>query len=92
MRPRRPRRGGRALVRHGEHHDARLLAAFLRDFDAAAVRNKREDATGATIKFTIALKNGTSPNCEPDFGALVSPTDNSTDWGFPHPPTFPGEW
>jgi len=54
--------------------------------------NKREDASGGTIKFTIKLKNETSPNCDPDFGALVSPTDNSTDWGFPHPPSFPGEW
>ena len=54
--------------------------------------NKREDATGATIKFTIKLKNETSPNCDADFGPLVSPTDNSTDWGFPHPPSFPGEW
>jgi hypothetical protein len=53
---------------------------------------KREDSTGATINFTSTFKNETSPNCDPDFGALVSPADTATDWGFPHPPSFPGEW
>ena len=53
---------------------------------------KHEDATGATVTYKITLKNETGPDCNPAFGALVSPTDNATDWGFPHPVTFPGEW
>ncbi len=53
---------------------------------------KIENADGSTAKFHISYRNETSPQCDSRFGALVSPTDSSTDWSFPHPLTFPGEW
>jgi hypothetical protein len=53
---------------------------------------KIENADGTTQSFNIKMKNETAPNCNPAFGSLVSPNDNSTDWSFPHPVTFPGEW
>jgi hypothetical protein len=54
--------------------------------------HKIENADGTTQSFTVKFQNETAPNCNPAFGALVSPNDNSTDWTFPHPLTFPGEW
>jgi hypothetical protein len=53
---------------------------------------KIENADGSTKSFTIKFQNETAPNCNSAFGLLVSPTNNSTDWAFPHPVTFPGEW
>jgi hypothetical protein len=53
---------------------------------------KIENADGSTKNFSIKLQNETAPNCNAAFGALVSPNNNSTDWPFPHPLTFPGEW
>jgi len=53
---------------------------------------KIENADGTTQSYKIKLKNETAPNCNPAFGTMVSPTDNSTDWPFTHPVTFPGEW
>jgi hypothetical protein len=54
--------------------------------------HKIENADGSTKSFTVKLHNETAPNCNPAFGANVSPTDNSTDSPFSHPVTFPGEW
>jgi hypothetical protein len=53
---------------------------------------KIENADGTTQSYKINMKNETGPNCNPVFGAVVSPTDDSTDWPFTHPVTFPGEW
>jgi hypothetical protein len=53
---------------------------------------KIENADGTTQSYKLKLQNETAPNCNPAFGAMVSPTDNSTDWPFAHPVTFPGEW
>jgi len=54
--------------------------------------HKIENADGTTQTFSIKYKNETAPNCNAVFGSLVSPTDNSSDWTFPEPLSFPGEW
>ena len=54
--------------------------------------HKIENADGTTQSYTVKFKNETAPNCNPAFGSLVSPTDNSTDSPFSHPVTFPGQW
>jgi hypothetical protein len=53
---------------------------------------KIENADGTTQSYNLKFQNETAPNCNPAFGAVVSPTDNATDWPFAHPVTFPGEW
>jgi hypothetical protein len=53
---------------------------------------KIENADGSSATYHITYRNETSPQCDPLFGSLVSPTDNTTDWTFVHPLTFPGEW
>jgi len=53
---------------------------------------KVENADGSTQSYAETFKNETAPNCNPAFGPLVSPNDNSTDSPFAHPVTFPGEW
>jgi hypothetical protein len=53
---------------------------------------KIENVDGSTQSYTELLKGITAPNCNPVFGALVSPNNNTTDWVFAHPVTFPGEW
>jgi hypothetical protein len=53
---------------------------------------KVENMGGSTQSYTVKFQNETSPSCNALFGALVSPTDDGSDWPFPHPVTFPGEW
>jgi hypothetical protein len=53
---------------------------------------KTEDGAGNTVSGKVTFRNETSPNCDPDFGAVPSLTNNATDSPFSHPVTFPGEW
>ena len=53
---------------------------------------KIENADGSSASYHLKYKNETTAQCDSRFGALVSPTDSSSDWSFPHPLTFPGEW
>jgi hypothetical protein len=59
---------------------------------ASYVVKKIEAADGSSLSFHIKLKNESGPNCNPAFGALVSATDNTSDWDFSQPVTFPGAW
>jgi hypothetical protein len=53
---------------------------------------KTEDGSGNTVSGRETFRNETSPNCDADFGALPSLTNNATDYVFVHPVPFPGEW
>ncbi len=51
---------------------------------------KLEDSTGATLS-SQSSQVGTEP-CDPVWGAAPSAANNSTDYDFSAPVTFPGEW
>ena len=55
---------------------------------------KLEDGTGTTV--TTASKTTpptlTGAPCDSGFGAIPKTTDNSTDYDFTQPVTFPGQW
>jgi len=51
---------------------------------------KLEDSTGATLSAQLS-QVGTEP-CDPVWGPVPKVTDNSTDYDFSAPVTFPGEW
>jgi hypothetical protein len=53
---------------------------------------KIENLDGTTQSSTEKLKGETAPDCNPLFGAMVSPNNNTTDSVFAHPVSFPGEW
>jgi len=81
------------VVAPGDHQAAVTCNAHVPARGSYSL-NKLEDAiTGATIQAQQSGSNsGSSPACDPVFGAVPSPTDPTTDYDFGSTPTFPGEW